>query len=174
MSTAPYIGGIFMFAGNFAPRGFALCQGQLMSISQNTALFSILGTTYGGDGVQTFGLPDLRGRAAIGQGQGLGLPPFVLGELTGTPQTTLLTTNLPMHNHTVSAAESSNVTDPSNAFPANDPRTPSPIYNSTTDGTRLNAQAVTMAGGSQPVSTQNPILAINFIIATEGVYPSRN
>ena len=94
-----YIGCIFHFAGNFAPRGYALCQGQLLSIQQNTALFAILGTTYGGDGIRTFGLPDLRGRAAVGQGAGPGLQTIVLGEISGAETVTLTTNNLPAHNH---------------------------------------------------------------------------
>src|SRR4051812_17662172 len=98
-----YLGCIFHFAGNFAPRGYMLCQGQLLSISQNTALFSILGTTYGGDGQVTFGLPDLRGRMPIGQGQGPGLSQIVIGELSGVENVTLTTNNLPAHNHTLTA-----------------------------------------------------------------------
>src|SRR5947208_9525764 len=101
MSDTPFLGGIFMFAGNFAPRGYALCQGQLMSIAQNTALFSILGTTYGGNGQTTFALPDLRGRAPVGQGQGPGLSNISLGEVAGSETVTLLSTNMPSHNHTV-------------------------------------------------------------------------
>ena len=100
------IGEIRMFAGNFAPRSWAFCNSQILSIAQNTALFSILGTTYGGNGQTTFGLPDLRGRVPIGTGQGPGLPNVSLGEMSGTPTTTLLATNMPAHTHTVAASGS--------------------------------------------------------------------
>ena len=96
----PFIGEIIMFAGNFAPRGWALCEGQLLPISSHTALFSILGTTYGGDGRTTFGLPDLRGRTPIGNGNGPGLSPRQLGQVSGSESTVLQTANLPAHNHT--------------------------------------------------------------------------
>lgn len=174
MASDPILGCIYMFAGNFAPRGYALCAGQILPISQNTALFSILGTTYGGNGQTTFALPDLRGRAPVGAGQGPGLPNYTLGEQTGSTSVTLTSNQMPSHTHTIAAAESSNTTDPSNAFLANDGRSPVNVYNSTTDGTKLNAQAVGPAGGNQPISVQNPILAINYIIATQGIFPSRN
>src|SRR5947208_9160321 len=101
MSSEPYLATVAMFAGNFAPRGWALCNGQIMSIAQNTALFSLLGTTYGGDGVTTFALPDLRGRAPVGQGQGPGLSNLSLGESSGTENITLISANMPIHNHTL-------------------------------------------------------------------------
>ena len=104
MASQPYLGAIFIFAGNFAPRGFALCQGQLLSISQNTALFSILGTTYGGNGTSNFALPDLQGRAPIGQGNGAGLSPITLGEFSGVNATSILISNLPQHNHLVNVS----------------------------------------------------------------------
>src|SRR5690349_13883210 len=103
--SEPFIGEIIMFAGNFAPRGWAFCQGQILSIAQNTALFSILGTTYGGNGQTTFALPDFRGRVPVGQGQGPGLSSYVLGEVSGTESTTLLTTNMPVHNHGLTQAK---------------------------------------------------------------------
>ena len=99
MSTEPFIGEIKIFGFNFAPQNYQLCSGQLLSIAQNTALFSLLGTTYGGDGQTTFALPDLRGRMPIGQGQGPGLPNYVMGQLSGTTSVTLLTANLPAHTH---------------------------------------------------------------------------
>src|SRR5579863_5596794 len=104
MASQPYIGAIFIFAGNFAPRGYQLCQGQLLPISQNAALFSILGTTYGGNGTTTFALPDLRGRAPIGQGAGLGLSPITLGEIAGSQSVTITSGNMPAHNHTVAVS----------------------------------------------------------------------
>jgi microcystin-dependent protein len=112
MASQPLLGSIFIFAGNFAPRGYQLCQGQLLPIAQNTALFSILGTTYGGNGTTTFALPDLRGRAPIGQGTGTNLSPVTLGQVGGSQNVTIATSNMPPHNHvvnvsTVAAAQAS-------------------------------------------------------------------
>ena len=176
MAIDPYLGSIYLFAGNFAPRGYLLCQGQLLSIAQNTALFSLLGTTYGGDGQTTFGLPDLRGRAAVGQGTGSqGAPAYQLGEVTGSSSVTLLSTNLPQHTHPVMAALSANSSTAASSVPGSDTRTPAPMYNSTSEsGITMSPQMLKPAGGNQPLSTQNPVLAINFIIVTEGVYPARN
>ena len=101
MSTEPYLGSIVMFAGNFEPRGWAFCAGQILSISQNSALFAILGTTFGGNGIQTFALPDLRGRGPVGTGQGPGLSDIVLGEMAGTENVTLTAANMPSHNHPI-------------------------------------------------------------------------
>src|SRR5688572_13508567 len=98
-----YLAQVIMFAGNFAPRGWAFCQGQILSIAQNTALFALLGTTYGGNGQTTFALPDLRGRVPVGTGQGPGLPSVTLGELAGEPAHTLISTEMPAHNHMVNA-----------------------------------------------------------------------
>src|SRR5512140_216933 len=117
MST-PFIGEIVMFAGNFAPRSWALCNGQLLPIAQNTALFSILGTTYGGDGRTTFALPDLRGRVPVHPGQGPGLSNYVLGEMAGTENTTLLINNMPAHNHTLNAvSDAGDTAAPAGALP---------------------------------------------------------
>src|SRR5215207_9632471 len=102
--SEPFIGEIRMFGGNFAPRGWAFCEGQLLSIAQNTALFSILGTTYGGNGTTTFALPDLRGRVPIQPGQGPGLSPYTLGQMSGQENVTLLITNIPAHTHTLGAS----------------------------------------------------------------------
>ena len=104
MASQPYIGAIFMFAGNFAPRGYQICQGQLLPISSYAALFAILGTTYGGNGTSNFGLPDLRGRFPLGQGNGPGLPTNVLGESSGNYQVTVLYNNMPLHNHALNAS----------------------------------------------------------------------
>jgi microcystin-dependent protein len=180
MAETPILGTIFIFAGNFAPRGYALCQGQLMSVSQNTALFSILGTTYGGDGQQTFGLPDLRGRAGIGTGQGPGMANVQLGESAGTQNVTILTGNMPPHNHLVSVNGGAGTqTSATNNFlaTATDPGTGNgiPSYETTAaPGATLNPQSVTLAGNGLPLSVQNPYLGLNFIIATQGIYPSRN
>src|SRR5512132_2979097 len=123
-----YIAEIRLFAGNFAPRGCAFCQGQILSIAQNTALFSLLGTTYGGNGQTTFALPDLRGRVPVGTGQGPGLPSVQLGELSGEPTHTLIITEMPAQNHGVNGDLTQNASgDPSNAFPSAGPA----AYNTT-------------------------------------------
>jgi microcystin-dependent protein len=179
MSDTPFLGCIFMFAGNFAPRGYALCQGQILPIAQNTALFSLLGTTYGGNGQTTFALPDLRGRAPIGQGQGPGLSPITLGEVAGTETTTLLITNMPAHNHTLTCdTNPASVGAPSGNLLADSGTSQSggvPIYsNSNAPNGSLNPQSIGVAGGSQPFAIRNPYLGINYIIALQGIFPSRN
>lgn len=180
MPSEPFIGEISLFAGNFAIRGYAFCQGQLLSIAQNTALFSILGTTYGGNGQTTFGLPDLRGRVPMGQGQGPGLSPRTLGEMSGTETVTLLSSEMPAHTHSLvvnprAVSEAGNTADPTNAYPANSGALDKE-YSST--GTIVNmgvaAGTIGAAGGSQPHSNLQPSLVINFLIALEGLFPSRN
>lgn len=168
----PFIGQIQAFGFNFAPRGWAMCNGQLLSIAQNTALFSLLGTMYGGDGRTTFGLPDLRGRFPLHLGQGPGLPNYVQGQVGGVDQTTLLTTNMPAHTHQfqLQAAEEGTTDNPSGAF----------IAGSGINGFATSSDAVMaannsgIAGGSQPFSVKNPYVCINFCIALEGIFPSRN
>ena len=179
MASQPYIGAIFLFAGNFAPRGYQLCQGQLLPISQNAALFSILGTTYGGNGTTTFALPDLQGRAAVGQGNGAGLSPVVLGEKAGSQSVSLLTGNLPAHNHLVNVS-TANAAQPSpqNNFiaPGIDSQAGNVLgFNTTaTGGATLAPTAVTLTGNNIPVSIKNPFLGLNYIIAVVGIFPSRN
>src|SRR5580658_1671639 len=157
MASTPILGSIFLFAGNFAPRGYALCQGQLLAISSNTALFSILGTTYGGNGTTTFALPDLRGRAPIGAGNGTGLSPVVLGQQGGSQNVSILASNMPAHNHlvnvsTVLAAQAS----PSNNFlapPVDSTPAAGTGYNTTaTSGATLAQSAVSVAGQGVPLS----------------------
>jgi microcystin-dependent protein len=177
MSSDAMIGSIFMFGGNFAPRGYALCQGQLISIAQNTALFSILGTTYGGNGQTTFALPDLRGRSPISSGQGPGLSNIALGEQAGTANVTLVVSNLPIHNHSAGCdgAGSSSLNPIGNIPGLSDDRIASvPIYSANAPNALMNQAMVKAAGGSQPFSNANPFLGINFIICTQGVFPSRN
>jgi microcystin-dependent protein len=178
--SEPFIGEIIMFAGNFAPRGWALCQGQILSIAQNTALFSILGTTYGGNGQTTFALPDLRGRVPLGQGQGPGLSPYVLGQLAGTENTTLLQSQMPAHNHLITANEGNGTAQaPANGF-LSAPVVPTQgnaavsAYRNSSDGTTLAPTSLSISGGNQPFSNLQPYLCINFIIALEGIFPSRN
>lgn len=162
-----------MFGFNFAPRGWATCDGQLMSIAQNTALFSLLGTTFGGNGQTTFGLPDLRGRVPNHQGQGPGLSSYTMGQMAGVENVTLLTTQIPAHTHTFGApcsTDDPNAGSPKNNFPA---PASSSIYSSTSNAI-MGGGTTGPAGGTQPHSILQPYLTINFCIALEGIYPSRN
>jgi microcystin-dependent protein len=175
----PFIGQIIMFGGNFAIRGYALCNGQLLSIAQNTALFSLLGTTFGGDGRTTFGLPDLRGRVPVHMGQGPGLTNYSLGQSAGAEQVTLTVNQIPAHTHTATANAvngpgNSNVAA-GNAW-AKDLGTQSATYSNAAPTTPMRTGAVTVAaaGGNQPHSNLQPYLCINFLIALEGIYPSRD
>lgn len=171
----PLLGEIIMFAGNFAPRGWALCNGQLLSIAQNTALFSILGTTYGGDGVTTFALPDLRGRVAIQPGTGPGLSTYNLGERAGTETNTLTISQLPAHNHMlVGSSQTADQAGPGGHVLATEPTGSTAIYNSAAPDQTLNAASISPTGNNQPVNNIQPFLCVNFIIALEGVFPSRN
>jgi len=184
MALEAYLGSIHMFGGNFAPRGYAFCQGQLMSISQNSALFSLLGTTYGGNGQTNFALPDLRGRAPVGQGPGLGLNPVDIGQMSGAASVTLLTTNMPAHTHattvTINAAADGRPGSTSPAGSVLDSMAGTTnFYAAAPDGrTTMNVGMATAqvapAGDSLPFSVQNPFIGINFIICTQGVFPSRN
>ena len=170
----PYIGQIAIFPYNFEPRGWALCDGRLLSIAQNTALFSLLGTTYGGDGTNTFALPDLRGRVIVGIGNGPGLTPKNLGKMAGTETNTLLVTNLPPHNHAIKAVTSEgNQNSPTNNLPA-DTKTVDKEYSSATANTTMNPTMVGNTGNGTPVNNMQPYLSIGYYIALQGVYPSRN
>jgi microcystin-dependent protein len=172
MPDTPYIGDIYVFAGTFAPRGWAFCEGQILSIAQNQALFSLLGTTYGGNGQTTFALPDLRGRVPMHFGQGPGLSPRTLGEKSGSETVTLLTTELPPHIHSVTASSDNGVrTGPANGVWASSTRGDAQ-YSATAD-TTMNPGALGPAGSSAPHNNMQPYLAIRFIIALVGVYPSR-
>lgn len=170
-----YLAQILFFAGNFAPRGWAFCQGQILSIAQNTALFSLLGTTYGGNGQTTFALPDFRGRIAVGTGQGPGLSGINLGEMAGTETTTLNITQIPAHTHTLSASTAAgDASVPTNALLANTGALDKEYKAATASDTPMHATGIGMTGGSQPFSIRNPYLGMNFIICMEGIYPSRN
>jgi len=169
----PYIGQIMMVGFNFAPRGWALCNGQLLSIAQNTALFSLLGTYYGGDGRTTFGLPDLRGRMPIHQGQGSGLTNRTIGQPGGEETVSLSSTQMPQHTHLVAAQSGpGNSTNPTNNYPAASSARDN-IYSNTAN-TTMNAQMDAPSGGGQPHDNMSPYLTINFIIATEGIFPPRD
>lgn len=173
----PYIGEIKMFGGNFAPRGWALCNGQLLSIAQNTALFSILGVTYGGNGQTTFALPNLMGRVPMHWGQGAGLTNRVLGETAGTETVTLLNSQMPAHNHLISASSvGGNASTPQGNYDAvyvNEAGDPVNIYG-TTPNTTMNVAAVSASGGSQPHANMQPYQCVSFIIALEGIFPPRD
>lgn len=191
--SEPFIGEVVLFGGNFAPRNWALCDGQLLQINQNQALFSILGTTYGGDGETTFALPDLRGRVPIGTGSGPGLTPRSLGQSDGTETVTLNSTQMPSHMHTGPASglsatlrghtgSEAEATAPSptralskfttpigvNAY-SNSEANQTPI-----GGPQLVVQSVANTGGSQVHENRQPLLGVNYIIAIRGIFPSRN
>ncbi|AVS75093.1 phage tail protein [Paracidovorax cattleyae] len=176
MAMDPFIGEISIFAGNYPPRGWAFCQGQILSISQNAALFSLLGTTYGGNGTTTFALPDLRGRIPLGQGQGPGLQTYVQGQVGGQEAVTLLNSQMPMHVHPTSVAVSSsagNTAAPNGRYlAASDQRNNQ--YTDQNGNGNLGGVSGGVAGGSQSHENMQPYLCINFIIALQGVFPSRN
>lgn len=173
-----YIGEIRVFAGNFAPRGWALCNGQLMSITQNTALYSILGVQYGGDGKTTFALPNLMGAVPVGQGAGPGLTPRTVGQQVGSSTVTLLQSEMPAHTHTPQAInQPSNSNDAINHYWAETPavgrgKVQKQLYNSVPN-TPMSSFALSVAGGSQPHNNMQPFLAMNFIICLEGEFPTR-
>lgn len=170
--SQPFIGSIKMFGGNFPPLGYAFCNGQLIPISENDALFALLGTTYGGDGQTTFALPDLRGRVPIHQGTPPGGPTFVIGQTVGTETVTLTANQLPAHTHSLGANSGpGNVSGPAGAVWAQSAGTQN--YGPNVD-TPMSANAVGIAGGSQPHENMQPYLAINFIISLYGVFPSQN
>jgi microcystin-dependent protein len=167
----PFLGEIRLFAGNFAPKGWALCEGQLMPLAQNTALFSLLGTYYGGDGKTTFALPDLRGRVPIGQGDGQGLTPRTLGESAGESAVSLLTTEMPIHTHLPNCSSQQSGAQPEGAYWGSTGRGAN-AYAATATA-NLSVLAVQAAGGSQPHNNMQPYLGMTFIIALQGVFPAR-
>lgn len=183
--SEPFIGQIQLFAGNFAPRNWALCDGQLLAISSYQALFSILGTTYGGDGRTSFALPDLRGRAAMHAGSGAGLTPRALGSRSGVETNTLSVNNLPAHSHVATTAtncvtDSGNTNEAVGNYWSKDLGSQSATYHTGAGATtgNMNAGAVTTSvantGAGQAVNNMQPYLAVNYIIALQGVFPSRN
>ena len=169
----PFIGQIIMFGGNFAPRGWAFCDGQLLAINSNTALFSILGTTFGGDGRTTFGLPGLRGRVPVHAGNGPGLSNYNLGQKGGTETVTLNIQEMPSHSHTFQLG-GAGATPAGNASYLGNVTGTNLIYNTTKSGQSLASDANANTGGTQPHNNLQPLLAVNFIIALQGTYPSRN
>jgi microcystin-dependent protein len=176
----PYLGEIRMFGGNFPPRGWAMCDGQLLSIAENDTLFSLIGTTYGGDGQNTFGMPDLRGRVPSHQGSKNGQS-YVIGQLAGAESVTLAPTQLPAHPHPFFAASTAGTvgvpttqTMISDQGPAGTGIFGYTPYNPSNDQVALTAASTTPAGGSQPHNNMQPYLGINFIIALAGVYPPQS
>jgi microcystin-dependent protein len=169
----PFIGEVQWFAGNFAPRGWALCDGQLLPISSNTALFSILGTTYGGDGRTTFALPDVRGRVLIGTGQGPGLTNRPLGQKSGQENVTLTAQQIPAHSHPLTASSgAANATTPAGTVLASPGRTR--IYDSGGPNVSMSTASIDPTGGGQAHPNMQPSLVLNCIIALQGIFPSRN
>jgi len=171
--SSPFVGEIRIFAGNFAPRGFAFCNGQLLPISQNTALFSLLGTFYGGNGQANFALPNLQDRFPMHPGQGPGLTPRVVGESGGAASVTLAESQIPAHTHVPQASTSAATLNTPTA--ASVLATPTaPAYGPAQDLLPLANEALAPAGGGQPHENRQPFLALTFIIALQGIYPARN
>lgn len=183
----PFIGEIRMFAGDYPPQGWALCDGSILQISNNDALFNLIGTTYGGDGYSTFGVPDMRGRIPVNAGAGPGLTPIGLGGRSGAERVTLRASNLPPHTHVLNAVNSAGtVPTPQNMMmaaslaaspayvtnkvpdPQTDPPTPLP------PPIAMNTVSITTSGESIPISIMQPYTTINFIIALSGIYPPSN
>lgn len=169
----PFVAEIRMFGGNFAPSGWAMCNGQVLPISQNTALFSLLGTTYGGDGKATFALPNLQDRQPLQAGQGPGLSNRDLGETGGTAAVTLAINETPAHRHGLKAALSPTSGSPSAAVSLSPTSGGVPVYKALTHPVPLAASTLAAAGGGQAHNNLQPYLAVNFIIALQGVFPPR-
>jgi len=173
----PYIGDIRLFAGSFAPAGWILCNGTLLSISEYDVVFAIIGTTYGGDGVTTFAVPDLRGRLPVGQGNGPGLTPRVLGQSFGSESVTLLSTQIPSHTHTLmaSTAAATASSPAANVFAhSGTDSIYTPLPTTGPQPQTLNAASVQSAGGTQPHDNVMPTTAINYIMCLAGIFPSHN
>ncbi len=173
--SEPFIGEIRMVGFNFAPRGWALCDGQLLSIAQNNALFALLGTQFGGDGRTTFGLPDLRGRAAMHAGSGPGLSLRRIGDKFGQESVTLVASQMPAHTHAAAASSGSgNANSPIGRIWSKDAGVQSATYTGNAPDGTMAANAITNAGGGQGHDNMPPVLVVNFVIALVGLFPSRN
>lgn len=173
MVFEPLLGSIMLFAGNFPPRGWAFCDGQLLPISQNSALFSIIGTIYGGNGQTTFALPDLRGTVPVGPRQGVGLTNRPLGSKFGNETTTLSVSNLPAHSHSLSASSApGNSNSPVGNVPAIN--RDGILHYGAEPNTSMSNASIANTGGSQPADNMQPSLAMNYCIAIQGVYPPRS
>lgn len=187
MSTEPFIGEVKLLGFQFPPLGYSLCQGQTMSIAEYSALFALIGTTYGGNGTTTFNLPDLQGRVPIGQGQGPGLPDYTLGEEAGFPSVSLTTANLPAHIHTLNSMRvkiAANETSGSNnsavdSFAGNNDNNGVWAETATpglfmAPGAAVVSGSTDIIGSNMPIGIMNPYLVMNYSIAIEGIFPSRN
>jgi len=163
----PFIGEIRMFGGNFAPQGWAFCDGSVLPISEYEALFALIGTTYGGNGTSTFALPDLRGRIPVHQGG-----TFVIGQIGGEENHTLLASEMPVHTHTVAGSTTATSSSPTGTLYANAPALP--MYSTSAPTANMNAAMIGTGGNSLPHSNMMPYLAVGFIIALVGIFPSRN
>ncbi len=172
----PFLAEIRIFTGNFAPKGWAQCDGQLMPISQNTALFSLLGTTYGGDGKSNFALPNLQGCAPMQAGQGPGLSLRDLGETSGEQSVTLLQTEMPAHSHTAQATSASTSNDPTNNVWASGQKGFGNLYAGSVPASnvQMNPFGTSIAGGNLPHNNMPPFLGLTFILALQGVFPARS
>lgn len=169
-----YVGEIRMFAGSYAPQGWAFCDGSLVSIAENETLFTLIGTTYGGDGINTFGLPDLRGRVPIHQGAGPGLSTRTIGEAGGAETVTLTVPQIPAHNHAALASNAGgNADTPANNFWSASATTTQYVPGDQAN-TAMGASAIVFAGGNQPHDNMLPFTTISFIISLYGIYPSQN
>lgn len=175
----PFIGMLVLYGLNFQPRGWAYCNGQLISIAQNSALFALIGTYYGGDGQVTFALPDLRGRVAIGQGQGPGLSNRTLGEMAGTENVTVIPSQMPAHSHSFIVNNTAATTavptaglSVANSSDANNDI--AMVYNTQIANIALHPSSISFTGGNQPHNNIMPYLCLNYCIALEGIFPSRN
>ncbi len=171
--SEPFVGEIRMFAGNFAPRGWAYCDGQLLAVSQNDALFSLLGTIYGGDGRTTYGLPDLRGRIPLHQGQGPGLSSRKLGSKGGGEKVTLTTNQLASHTHDFNANTAAQTGSAPQGKVLADPA-PGRLFRDVAQNVNLASTSIANTGGGQPHTNLMPTLCVHFIVALFGIYPSRN
>lgn len=179
MSDA-FVGEIRIFGGNFAPAGWAFCNGQLLAVSQNSALFSLIGTTYGGDGKTTFALPNLQGRVPMQAGAGPGLTHRPQGSVEGSPTVTLLSSEMPAHTHVpMSVDQPGNTNDPTGAVWAQSipqgkiRKTQAPLYGPFGNTVNMNVGALSVSGGGQPHNNMQPYLALSFIICLEGIFPPR-
>lgn len=171
----PFVGQIIAVGFNFAPVGWALCQGQLLPISENPTLFNLIGTTFGGDGQSTFALPDLRGRAALGMGQGTGLGSYVLGQLGGVESAALTSATIGSHTHGLSAAATATTSTPSSSVVLGTPAATTPLYATSGANATLTAGAVSATtGGGLPHENRQPSQTINYIISLFGIYPSQS
>lgn len=173
--SEPYLGQIMLVGFNFAPRGWALCDGQILPINQNQALYSLIGTTYGGDGRTTFALPDLRSRVPLHQGSGPGLDSYTLGEKTGVETVTLTTAQLPSHTHTAYCySDSADAITPVQKVWASEQSQAFPVYSDQTPDQTMNGNSLTHSGGSLPHTNLQPYIAVYFCIAMQGIFPPRN